>query len=88
MQKHDFKVLNYEKSGHFAAVIAQLLPMYIHSLTTTNNKYFDLIRNFLLISPFMILGVIFGFILPRNYSLYFNNIVLVEKKDSEDSHHK
>jgi SAM-dependent methyltransferase len=82
LHKHGFKVLNYKKSGHFAAVIAQLVPMYVHALTTTNNKYIDLLRNFLLISPFMILGVIFSFILPRNYSLYFNNVVLVEKAHS------
>lgn len=79
LKKHGFEVLNYKKSGHFAAVIAQLVATYIHSLTTTKNKYFDLIRNFLLISPIMILGVIFSFILPRNYSLYFNNVILVEK---------
>jgi hypothetical protein len=68
-----------KKSGHFAAVIAQLIPLYIHDLTTTGNKYIDLIRNFLLLSPFIILGTIFSFILPKKYSLYFNNIILVEK---------
>ncbi len=78
-QKHGFEVVNYEKSGHFAAVLAQLIPLYIHDLTSTGNKYIDLVRNFLLISPFILVGAIFSFILPRNYSLYFNNIILVEK---------
>jgi len=79
LKKHGFSVINYEKSGHFAAVVAQLIPLYIHELIDTRNKNLNLLRNLLLISPFVISGVIFSFILPRNYSLYFNNIILVEK---------
>ena len=80
LEKHGLKLINYKKSGHFAEVVAQLAVLYLHELTDTTNKNLNLIRNFLLLSPFMILGVVVSFILPRNYSLYFNNIILVEKK--------
>jgi SAM-dependent methyltransferase len=82
LKKYSFELVNYKKSGHFAAVIAQLIPLYIYELITTKNKYLNILLNFLFISPFVILGTILSSLMPRNRSLYFNNIILVKKTDS------
>jgi len=79
IEKHGFKVIRLTKAGHFASVISQLIPLYIYELINTRQKYFNLLLNFLFISPFVIPGFIFSSIMPRNKSLYFNNVVLAEK---------
>ena len=80
LNKHGFEVIRLTKTGHFAAVIAQLIPLYIYELISTKNKYFNLLLNFLFMSPFVISGLLISSILPRNRSLYFNNVVLAFKK--------
>ena len=80
LEKHGFEIIRLTKSGHFAAVLAQFIPLYIYELIVTKNKYLNLLLNFLFISPFMIIGLVLSFVMPRNRSLYFNNVVLVQKK--------
>ncbi len=79
LQKHGFEIIRLTKTGHFASVVAQLIPLYIYELINTKNKYFNLLLNFIFLSPFIISGLIFSFIMPRNRSLYFNNVVLAKK---------
>jgi len=79
LKKHGFEVIRLTKTGHFAAVVAQLVPLYIYELISTKNKYFNLLLNFLFMSPFVIVGLIVSSIMPRNRSLYFNNVVLAVK---------
>ena len=80
LEKHGFEIIRLTKTGNFASVVAQLIPLYVYELIATKNKYFNLVLNFLFMSPFVITGLILSFILPRNHSLYFNNVVLAQKK--------
>jgi len=80
LEKHGFEIIRLTKTGDFASVVAQLIPLYVYELIATKNKYFNLVLNFLFMSPFVITGLILSFILPRNKSLYFNNVVLAQKK--------
>jgi SAM-dependent methyltransferase len=80
LDKHGFEVIRLTKTGHFAAVAAQLVPLYIYELISTKNKYFNLLINFIFMSPFVIVGLLISSIMPRNRSLYFNNVVLAVKK--------
>lgn len=79
LKEKGFEVVSFEKSGKSIHVIIQLWIMYIHNFLYTKNKYINILITLLFISPFTILGLILGFILPNNNKLYFNNIVLVKK---------
>lgn len=80
LEKHNFKILEFKKTGHFAAVIAQYRILYIYELLAPKSKYLKIIFNLIFIAPFTIIGFIFSSIMPRNKSLYFNNVVLVKKE--------
>ncbi len=80
MEKQGFDVLSLRKSGHFAKVNFQLLALYWYSLFTTKNKLFNYICSMLLIVPVNLLGSLLLLVLPKNDSLYFNNILIVKKR--------
>lgn len=80
MEKHGFEITLFRKSGHFAKVNFQLLALYWYSLFTTKNKLFNYICSMLFIVPVNIVGVILLLVLPKNDSLYFNNVLLVKKR--------
>jgi SAM-dependent methyltransferase len=79
LEKHGFEVLEHEKSTHFIEVLFQLWNLYIHNLVRTRNKFLNIPLFFIFISPFTIIGIIFTTILPRQRSLYHNNVVLARK---------
>ena len=80
LEKHNFKIIEFNKTGHFAAVIAQYQILYIYELFAPKSKYLKIVFNLIFISPVTILGYVFISIMPRNKSLYFNNVVLVKKE--------
>jgi SAM-dependent methyltransferase len=80
LEKAGFEVTETKKTGHFAAVIAQYITLFIYELIKTKNKYINIMLNILFISPFSVTGFIISYIMPRNTSLYFNNIILAKKK--------
>ncbi len=79
MEKHGFRVIRQNKSGNFARVNFQLLALYFYSLVQTKNRIFDYLLRMALIAPINIIGSILLFIMPKNDSMYFNNVVLAEK---------
>jgi SAM-dependent methyltransferase len=79
LRKSGFEIISSSKTGHFAEVIAQLKILYFYDMLKTGNKYFNILVN-LLISPFMIFGFFISSFLPKNKSLYFNNIILAKRK--------
>lgn len=79
LEKSGFEIVNQEKTGHFAAVIAQYTALYIYELIKSKNKYLNMVSSMIFISPFILIGSILSFIMPRNRSLYFNNIILAKK---------
>jgi len=82
LEHNGFKIIIYEKTGHFTVVISQLVILYLRHILYTKNKYLNLFINCILIAPFTILGIILSAILPRKHSLFFNNILVAEKVSS------
>jgi SAM-dependent methyltransferase len=78
MEKHNYSIIKYEKTGNFIEVIAQLIAFYFNTIMPGST-----VMKFILSAPFVFLanlfGVIFSFILPKNKDLYFNNFVVVKK---------
>ncbi len=79
LERAGFEVIVVQKSSHFIEVIIQLWNLYLYNIIFTKNKYFNIVINILFVSPFTILGIIISKILPKNYKLYHNNIVLAKR---------
>ena len=79
LEKHGFKVLELRKTGNFARVIWQLQTLYIFECFKKFNKI-GYVLALLFIVPLNILGVILLPLAPKNKSLFFNNVVLAEKR--------
>jgi SAM-dependent methyltransferase len=81
LEKHGFTVIENRKSGRFSQVIYQLSSLYIYEVLkkVIPHKGLHYLLSLLFIVPINITGSIVCFILPRNRSLYFNNVVLAKK---------
>lgn len=79
LEKHGFTIIEEKKSGNFIRVIWQLWSLYIFELFKRFNKT-GYILSLIFIAPLNLLGVIILPLMPVNNSLFFNNIVLAEKK--------
>lgn len=85
LEKAGFKIIDQRKSGHFFEVVMQYLIFYIFCFIPKKPAFVYYILHQLFILPFMLFTIIISFLLPKRMKrkdLYFNNIVLVEKKDS------
>lgn len=82
LEKHGFTVRKLIKSGHFASVQVQLNALYFYEIFKRFGTTGKIIAQ-IFISPLNIAGSLFLLILPRNKSLYFNNIILCEKMNSD-----
>lgn len=78
LQKHGFRVIYAKKTGNFARVNFQLWTLYFFELFK-KYKRTGYILSMLFIIPINIAGFILIPLLPKNLSMYFNNIVLAEK---------
>ncbi|MEJ7767037.1 MAG: hypothetical protein WKF89_04450 [Chitinophagaceae bacterium] len=79
LEKNGFRIIELKKSGNFVRVIWQLWSLYIFELFVKFNKVGYLL-SLIFIAPLNLLGVILVPLLPKNDSLYFNNIILAEKR--------
>jgi SAM-dependent methyltransferase len=80
LEKYGLTVLKLKKSGNFARVNFQLWALYFYSIINTGNKPLDYFFRMIFIIPINILGTLLLPLFPKNDSLYFNNIVLAEKR--------
>ncbi len=80
LQTHGFEVIELQRSTHFAEVLFQLWNLYLHDLIYTSNKYLNILINLAFIAPFTVLGLLLTTLLPKNRSLYHNNIILARRK--------
>ena len=80
LEQHGFEIDKSVKIGNFIAVIGQLRIMYLHHLIYTKNKFANLILNLLFIWPFTVWTLIVSLFLPKQYSLYYGNVVLAHKR--------
>lgn len=79
LEKHGFRIVSIEKSGHFFAVICQYFINYIREIVYSKNRYLNLILNFIFIFPFTLIFILLISIFPRKRSLYFNSVILAQK---------
>jgi SAM-dependent methyltransferase len=85
LAKHGFKIKQHIKSVNDVRVIFQLINGYIYKKTVTRFKIINYLFAVILMSPFTIIGIIFGFLLPQNNDLYLDNIVLATKINDSQS---
>jgi SAM-dependent methyltransferase len=78
LKKSGFEIVESKKTGHFAAVVAQYMILYIYEIFRTKSKLLTVFKNFVLF-PFVLIALILSFCMPRNKTLYFNNIILARK---------
>lgn len=78
LEKNGFEILELKKSGNFGKVILQLSSLYIFELFRPLKKAGYLL-SLVFIVPLNVIGSILLLLFPRNYSLYFNNVVLAKK---------
>ena len=78
-EKHNFKVINIDKSTNNVETIFQMINAYIYQYILPKNKYWKFILTILLISPLNILGLLLSGILPKKQGFYNNNIILAKK---------
>ncbi len=79
LEKNGFEVMEQKKSGSFVQVSFQLWALYFFELFRSWGRIGRAIC-MLFIIPVNITGVIFSLLLPKNDTLYFNNIILARKK--------
>jgi SAM-dependent methyltransferase len=81
LEKNGFEVVTHIKSLNDTRVIFQLINGYIFKKTIAlrRNPKVNLIVSFFLNAWINVLGLIIGFILPKNNDLYLDNIVIAKK---------
>ncbi len=83
LSRHGFEIVRYAKSGHFVSTVVQLWVLYFNILLyKRTQRYFPLrwIYKFFFVLVPNIIGYFLVVLLPKNDSLYMNNIVLAKNK--------
>lgn len=78
LKEAGFELVESRKDSHFFLVLLQLWNLYLFNFCPPN-KYARLVFTALFISPFTLVGWVLSAFLPRQRSLYFNNVVWVRK---------
>ena len=79
VERHGFKVIEHRKSIGDIRVVFQMLNGYLYKKTVSRSSYVNLLKTFVLMAPFNILGELLSKILPSNDDLYLDNIILAQK---------
>lgn len=80
LEKNGFSIVKQEKDSNFVEVIVQLWCLYLYNAIHTKNRYVNVLSSIIFIFPFTVLGLVLKMILPRNDSLYFNNVIVAKKE--------
>ncbi len=81
LKKNGFETVEHIKTAPDIRVIFQLINCYIHKRLKLIKSYtIRMICFTILTAPFTILGSILRFILPKNFDLYMDNVILATKK--------
>ena len=79
LKRNGLEVIDHRKSVDDVRVIFQMINAYIYKKTETRSAYLNLIFTVLLMAPFNILGLILGWIMPKNSDLFLDNVVVARK---------
>lgn len=85
--RHGFAVIEQRKCGHFVQVIFQLAALYVHEvLRRLPSRTLGYVLSMSVIAPINVLGALVSLLLPKDRSLYFSNVLLVEKRSTGQGH--
>lgn len=79
LERAGFVVEAQRKSIADARVLFQLLNAYLYKVTLTSHPRVNLLAALGLMAPVNLLGILLGWLLPRNPDLFLDNIVLARK---------
>ena len=79
LEQHGFSPIRSFKTTSYIETIFQLLAAYVSQCVLPENRYLRVFLTPFFVSPFNILGLILGALLPNNENLYLNNVVLCRK---------
>jgi len=80
LEKNSFHVLDHKKIGGDATIIFQIINAYIFKVIHNWPRLFRFLLTLSLMASFNILGLILGWLLPKNEDLFLDQIILVEKR--------
>ncbi len=80
LEKNGFHILDHKKIGADATIIFQLINAYIFKVIQNWPRLIRIMLTISLIALVNILGVILGWLLPKNEDLFLDQIILVEKR--------
>lgn len=80
LTRHGFEVIELRKSAADVRTIFQMINVYLYKKTATRHGFVNAIITAILMSPFNILGSLLWKLLPSNFDLYLDNVVLARKK--------
>jgi ubiquinone/menaquinone biosynthesis C-methylase UbiE len=76
-----FKIVKLKKSTKYVTSIFQLWNNFIYQHVFPKNKFIKLLLTPVFIFPITLLGIFISKLLPRNDSLYLDNIIIAKKPD-------
>jgi SAM-dependent methyltransferase len=86
LTRHGFEVVEQGKTGHFVQVIFQLAALYVHELARPVRPVaLRYLLSMLLIAPINVAGALASLLLPVERSLYFSNVLLLEKRGARQA---
>ncbi len=77
-EKRGFHIESWRKDKHFVQVLVELWNLYLFNLEP-NIRNLRLFLTAVFIAPFTLIGILFSVVLPKQRSLYLNNVVRVSK---------
>jgi SAM-dependent methyltransferase len=83
LEQNGFELVEQKRSVNNLGTVFQLINAYIYKKVITRNGILNQFLIFLLMSPFSVIGTLFGIIFPNNNDLYLDNIVLAKKRNTD-----
>ena len=83
MDKHNFEIVKYEKTGSYFEALLQSFVLYLFYFIPHKPKVLEVLFFTIFITPILLLGMLLAAILPKRVKrsdLYFNNVVVARKK--------
>ena len=80
-KQNGLKIIEHQKTCSNASIIFQLVNAYIYKITRELPWPIRGLVIVTIMSFFNILGLVFGFLLPKNPDLFLDQVVLAEKKN-------
>lgn len=79
LSKHGFELIKLSKSTFYFETVMQMLSAYVYQHVLPKNKLVRVLLTPVLVAPINIIGILFGYFLPKNNNFYHNNVVIARK---------